>query len=42
MGYDQYTVLTTVPAELAYFCYFPLALANTFPRPFVPILLNLF
>ena len=25
-----------------YFCCFPLALANTFPRPFVPILSNFF
>ena len=37
MGYDRYTV----PGDCScrtYFCCFPLALANTFPWPFVPIL----
>ena len=38
VGYDQYTV----PDERTYFCCFLLALANTFPRPFVPILSNFF
>ena len=41
VGYDQYTV----PDECScrtYFCCFLLALANTFPRPFVPILSNFF
>ena len=33
--------LTTVPVKPT-FCYFPLALPNTFPRPFVPILSNFF
>ena len=40
MGYDRYTV----PDDCScwtYFCCFPLALANTFLWPFVPILLNL-
>ena len=41
MGYDQYTVPTTVAVE-AYFCCFPLALANTYSWPFVPILSNFF
>ena len=37
MGYDRYTV----PGDCScrtYFCCFPLALANTFSWPFVPIL----
>ena len=41
VGYDQYTV----PDECScrtYFCCFLLALANTFPWPFVPILSNFF
>ena len=41
MGYDQYTVPDDCSCR-TYFCYFPLALANTFPWPFVPILSNFF
>ena len=41
MGYDQYTVPDDCSCRM-YFCCFPLALANTFPRPFVPILSNFF
>ena len=41
MGYDQYTVLDDCSCR-TYFCCFPLALANTFPWPFVPILSNFF
>ena len=41
MGYDQYTVSDDCTFRI-YFCCFPLALANTFPRPFVPILSNFF
>ena len=41
MGYDQYTVSDDCTCR-TYFCCFPLALANTFPRPFVPILSNFF
>ena len=37
MGYDQYTVPDDCSCR-TYFCCFPLALANTFPWPFVPIL----
>ena len=37
MGYDQYTVPDDCNCR-TYFCCFPLALANTFPWPFVPIL----
>ena len=37
MGYDQYTVSDDCSCR-TYFCCFPLALANTFPWPFVPIL----
>ena len=40
-GYDQYTVSDDCTCR-TYFCCFPLALANTFPRPFVPILSNFF
>ena len=36
MGYDQYTVPDDCSCR-SYFCCFPLALANTFPRHFVPI-----
>ena len=36
-GYDQYTVPDDCSCQ-TYFYYFPLALANTFPWPFVPIL----
>ena len=39
MGYNQYTVSDDCIFR-TYFCCFLLALANTFPRPFVPILLN--
>ena len=41
MGYDQYTV-SDVCSCRTYFCCFPLALKNTFPWPFVPILSNFF
>ena len=41
MGYDQYTVPDNCSCR-TYFCCFPLALANTFPWPFVPILSNFF
>ena len=41
MGYDQYTVPDDCRCR-TYFCCFPLALANTFPWPFVPILSNFF
>ena len=37
MGYDQYTVPDNCSCR-TYFCCFPLALANTFSWPFVPIL----
>ena len=40
-GSDQYTVSDDCTCR-TYFCCFPLALANTFPRPFVPILSNFF
>ena len=36
MGNDQYTVSDDCTCR-TYFCCFPLALANTFPWPFVPI-----
>ena len=41
MGYDQYTVPDDCTCR-TYFCCFPLALANTFPWPFVPIISNFF
>ena len=41
VGYDQYTVPDDCSCR-TYFCCFPLALANTFPWPFVPILSNVF
>ena len=41
MGYDQYTVSDDCTCR-TYFCCFPLALANTFPQPFVTILSNFF
>ena len=41
MGYDQYTVPDDCSCR-TYFCCFLLALANTFPCPFVPILSNFF
>ena len=41
MGYDQYTVPDDFSCRI-YFCCFPLALKNTFPWPFVPILSNFF
>ena len=41
MGYDQYTVPDDCSCR-TYFCCFPLALANTFPCPFAPILSNFF
>ena len=41
MGYDQYTVPDDCSCR-TYFCCFPLALANTFPWPFVPILSHFF
>ena len=41
MGYDQYTVPDDCSCR-TYFCCFPLALANTFPWPFVPIFSNFF
>ena len=39
MGYDRYTVAGDCSCR-TYFCCFPLALANTFPWPFMPILSN--
>ena len=41
MGYDQCTVPDDCSCR-TYFSCFPLALANTFPWPFVPILSNFF
>ena len=41
MGYNQYTVPDDCSCR-TYFCCFPLAFANTFPWPFVPILSNFF
>ena len=41
MGNDQYTVSDDCTCR-TYFCCFPLALANTFPWPFVPIRSNFF
>ena len=41
MGYDQYTVPDDCSCR-TYFCCFPLALENTFPWPFVPIVSNFF
>ena len=41
MEYDWYTVSDDFSCQ-TYFCCFPLALANTFPRPFGPILSNFF
>ena len=41
MGYGQYTVPDDCSCR-TYFCCSPLALANTFPWPFVPILSNFF
>ena len=41
MGYDQYTVPDDCSCQ-TYFCCFPLALADTFPWPFVQILSNFF
>ena len=41
MGYDRYTVSDDFSCR-TYFCCFPLALANTFSWPFVPILSNFF
>jgi len=41
MGYDQYIVPDDCSCR-TYFCCFPLALQNTFPWPFVPILSNFF
>ena len=41
MGYDRYTISDDCICR-TYFCCFPLALTNTFPRPFVPILSNFF
>ena len=41
MGYDQYTVPDYCSCR-TYFCCFPLALGNTFPWPFVPILSDFF
>ena len=41
MRYDRYTVPDDCSCR-TYFCYFPLALANTFSWPFVPILSNFF
>ena len=40
MGYNRYTVPDDCSCR-TYFCCFSLALANTFPWPFVPILSNL-
>ena len=39
MGYDRYTVPGDCGCRTYFFC-FPLALANTFSWPFVPILSN--
>ena len=39
MGYDRYTVPDDCSCR-TYFCCFPLALANTFSWPFVPVLSN--
>ena len=39
VGYDQYTAPDDCSCR-TYFCCFPLAFANTFPWPFVPILSN--
>ena len=39
MGYDRYTVSDDCSCR-TYFCSFPLALADTFSWPFVPILSN--
>ena len=41
IGYDQYTVPDACSCR-TYFCCFPLALANTFSWPLVPILSNFF
>ena len=41
MGYDQYTVPDDCSCR-TYFCCFHVALADTFPWPFVPILSNFF
>ena len=41
MGYDQYTVPDDCSCR-TYFCCFALAIANTIPWPFVPILSNFF
>ena len=41
MGYGQYTVPDDRSCR-TYFCCFPLALENTFPWPFLPILSNFF
>ena len=41
MGYDQYNVSDDCTCR-TYFSCFPLALANTFPPPFAPILSNFF
>ena len=41
MGYDQYTVSDDCNCQ-THFCCFPFALANTFPRPFIPIFSNFF
>ena len=41
MGYDQYTVPDDCSCR-TYFCCFPLALENTLPWPFVPILSKFF
>ena len=41
MGYDQYTVPDDCSCRTYFYC-FPLALVNTFPWPFVPILSNFF
>ena len=41
IGYDQYTVPDACSCQ-TYFCCFPLALANTFSWPLVPILSNFF
>ena len=41
MGYDRYNIPDDCSCR-TYFCCFPLALANTFSWPFMPILLNFF
>ena len=41
MGYDQYTVHDDCSCRTYFWC-FPLALENTLPWPFVPILSNFF